>query len=54
MSKGEAIRLLERRRKHLAERVASGYFSQGRSEHWVLAEVSALEMAIAALSEGAK
>lgn len=54
MTKSEAVKHLERRRKHLADRVATGYYSQGRSEHWVRAEVSALEVAITALTEKAE
>ena len=50
MSPAKARKVLERRREHLAKKAESGYYSKGRSEYWVLAEISALDLAIAALT----
>lgn len=49
MSKTQAVKVLERRLAHLVKQVETGYYSKGRSEHWVHAEVSALRLAIKAL-----
>lgn len=51
MNRKKAVHVLERRRAYLQKNYDTGYFSPGTGEHWVKAELSALEMAIEALSE---